>query len=796
MKKERIHEMERFVDGNLRISVRNLVEFVLRSGDIDNRRASVNEKEAMQEGSRIHRKIQGKMGAEYTPEVPLKVTVSSDRFSITVEGRADGIISRKDIVIIDEIKGMYSDVMKFKEPIGVHRAQAMCYAYIYAHENGLEQIEIQMTYCNLDSEEIKRFNERFGYGELEKWFSGLIQSYSRWVEFLYDNLILRQNSIKSLQFPFEYRKGQRDIVVSVFKTIRQKKDLYIQAPTGVGKTMSVIFPAVRAMGEGSGDKIFYLTAKTITRTVAEEALRLLKKGGLHFRNVTITAKDKICILGKPECNPEKCSRAKGHFDRINDAVFDIISNEDEITREVILKYAQKHNVCPFEMNLDCTNWCDGIICDYNYVYDPTVRLKRYFSDGSKGDYIVLADEAHNLVERAREMYSAALYKDDFLSVKKIVKDKSKAVYNALDRCNKELLSYKREGKDRDYYLREEADGLIKQLLRLQGYMKKFLDDYREFAGRETVLDFYFEFVNFLNIYELVDDKYEIFTEDTKGNGFLIKLFCVNPSGNVSRCMKQCLSTTFFSATLLPVNYYKELLGGNTDDYAIYINSPFRQDKRLIFIATDVSSRYNRRNITEYQKMAEYVRVVAKMCKGNYMVFFPSYKLMDDVYKVLEPLSAVDGFRYILQENRMDEQSREEFLESFREDTEYTLIGLCVLGGVFSEGIDLKNERLIGTIVVGTGLPQICTEKQILKSYYDENGRNGFDYAYRYPGINKVLQAAGRVIRTQEDYGVIGLLDDRFLETAYYGLYPREWDDVKCVNIEKAEEVIKRFWKYL
>lgn len=788
--------MERFTDGNLKISVRNLVEFVLRSGDIDNRKTSMSEKEAMQEGSRIHRKIQGRMGTEYTPEVPLKITVSSDRFSITVEGRADGIINKKDIVIIDEIKGMYSNVMNFSEPIYVHKAQAMCYAYIYAEKNSLKKIGIQMTYCNLDSEEIKRFNEIFEYMELKDWFEGLIKSYTRWAELLYDNLILRQESIENLQFPFEYRKGQRDIVVSVFKTVRQKKDLYIQAPTGVGKTMSVIFPAVRALGEENGDKIFYLTAKTITRTVAEEAFRLLKSRGLHFSNVTITAKDKICILDKPECNPDKCERAKGHFDRINDAVFDIISNENEITRDVILKYAQKHKVCPFEMNLDCTNWCDGIICDYNYVFDPTVRLKRYFSDGMKGNYIVLVDEAHNLVERAREMYSAILYKDDFLSVRKIVKDKSKAVYNALDRCNKELLLYKKEENDKEYYLRYDADSLIKQLLRLQGYMKKFLDDYREFDGRENVLDFYFEVVNFLNIYELVDDKYEIYTEDSKDKGFLIKLFCVNPSGNISMCMQQCLSTVFFSATLLPVNYYKEMLGGKTDDYAIYINSPFYQDRRLIFIATDVSSRYSRRNITEYQKIAEYIRVTAKLCKGNYMVFFPSYRLMNDVYQVLQPLSDIDGFRYILQENNMDEHSREEFLESFREDADYTLIGLCVLGGVFSEGIDLKNERLIGTIVVGTGLPQICTEKQILKSYYDENGRNGFDYAYRYPGINKVLQAAGRVIRTQEDYGIIGLLDDRFLETSYSGLYPREWDDVKCVNIKRAEEEIKRFWKYL
>lgn len=788
--------MERLVEGNLKISVRNLVEFVLRAGDIDNRRTSMNEKEAMQEGSRIHRKIQGRMGPEYTPEVPLKITIPLERFSITVEGRADGVINKNSGIIIDEIKGMYSNVMAFKKPTGIHRAQAMCYAYIYAELNSLQNIGIQMTYCNLDSEEIKRFNEEFPYQELKEWFLDVILNYSRWVEYLYDNMALRKESISNLQFPFDYRKGQRDIVVSVYKSVLNGKDLYIQAPTGVGKTMSVVFPAVRAMGEGKGDKIFYLTAKTITRTVAEEAFKILRDNGLHFRNVTITAKDKICILDKPECNPDKCPRAKGHFDRINDAVFDIINNETEITRDILLSYARKHNVCPFEMNLDCTNWCDGIICDYNYVYDPTVRLKRYFSDGGKGDYIVLADEAHNLVERAREMYSAVLYKEDFLQIRRIVKDKSTAVSNALVRCNKELLLYKREGGDREYNLREEADGLIKHLLRLQGYMNKFLDDYREFDERDKVLDFYFQIVNFLNIYELVDDKYEIFTEETDEKGFYIKLFCVNPSGNISRCMWQCLSTIFFSATLLPVNYYKELLGGKTDDYAIYIDSPFSREKRFIFLAKDVSSRYTRRNITEYQKMAEYIRITVKECRGNYMVFFPSYKLMESVYRVLEPFAEYDGFRYILQENNMDEHLREKFLEAFSEDNDYTLIGLCVLGGVFSEGIDLKNERLIGTLVIGTGLPQICTEKNILKEYYDRSGRNGFNYAYRYPGINKVLQAAGRVIRTREDYGVIGLLDDRFLENSYRGLYPREWDDIKCVNINRVREEIRRFWKYL
>lgn len=788
--------MEKFVNNNLKISVRNLVEFVFRSGDIDNRRATLGEREAMQEGSRIHRKIQGRMGTDYTPEVPLKITVGIGDFTITVEGRADGIIKRDKRIIIDEIKGMYSDIIRLKEPIKVHMAQAMCYAYIYAEQNDLNSIGVQLTYCNLDTEEIKRFKEQFKYRKLKEWFANLILSYSRWVEMLYENTLKRQQSIENLEFPFNYRSGQREIVVSAFKTMRKKKDIYIQAPTGVGKTMSVIFPAVRAVGENKGDKIFYLTAKTITRTVAEEAFSLLREKGLYFSNVTITAKEKICILDKPECNPDKCERAKGHFDRINDAVFDIISNEKEITRDVILRYAEKHNVCPFEMNLDCTNWCDGIICDYNYVYDPTVRLKRYFSDGAKGEYIVLVDEAHNLVERAREMYSVALFKDDFLKIRKIVKNKSKAVTNALTKCNSVMLEYKHECGDEEYVEKYDADELIRYLLRLQGCMKKFLEDFKEFENRDVVLEFYFDIINFLNISELVDDKYVIYVQNTEENGFMIRLFCVNPSGNISSCMEQCNSTVFFSATLLPVNYYKELLSGKLNDYAIYVNSPFDKNKRVIYIANDVSSRYKKRNITEYQKIAEYIRNTAKICKGNYMVFFPSYGLMDSVYNVLEPLSDIDGFRYVLQTGNMNEKQREEFLNNFSENNESTLIGMCVLGGIFSEGIDLKNERLIGSIIVGTGLPQICVEKNILKVYYEKHGNNGFDYAYRYPGINKVLQAAGRVIRTDDDYGVIGLLDDRFLEESYFSLYPREWDDIKVVNSGNIESEIRRFWKYL
>lgn len=787
-----------FQENTVRISVRNLVEFVLRQGDIDNRNTGISEKEAMQAGSRLHRKIQKSMGGNYTPEVFLREVLSYDEYNIIVEGRADGVIVDGDKVTIDEIKGTYGDVLGMTEPIMVHKAQAMCYAYIYAHQNKCENINVQLTYCNLDdNEQIRFFKENFEYKQIEEWFLDIIYKYRRWVDYTYDNTNKRQASIENLQFPFEYREGQREIVVSAYKSMIARRNLFVQAPTGVGKTISSIFPAVMSMGQHVGQKIFYITAKTITRTVAEDTFSLLRTKGLHFKSTTITAKDKICILDKPECNPDMCPRAKGHFDRINDALYDIISNEDNITREKVCEYAKKHNVCPFEMNLDCTNFTDGIICDYNYVYDPKARLKRYFTDGIKGEYIVLVDEAHNMIDRAREMYSATLIKEEFLEIKKIFKNISKGVTKALDRCNREMLLIRKEcGEKGEYCVLDNVDSLIAQLLRLQTSLKRYLDEHKKFNGREQALDFYFKCLSFLDIYELVNDKYVIYADYTLDSQLAVKLFCVNPSGNISECMRQCISTVFFSATLLPVNYYKELISGNIEDYAVYINSPFEQRNRLLVYANDVSSKYKRRNITEYQKMAEYIRIIVSSCEGNYMVFFPSYKMMNEIGDILEEFATMDNIRYIYQNSGMDEESREKFLDEFESEKSGTLIGLCVLGGVFSEGIDLKHDRLIGSIVIGTGLPQICTERIILDNYYKQHGKNGFDYAYRYPGMNKVLQAAGRVIRTNEDYGIIALLDERFSEYDNRILFPREWDDIKSVGIKDIKEKIDRFWKYV
>lgn len=775
----------------VRISVRALVEFVLRSGDIDNRRSGAAQKDAMAAGTRIHKKIQKRMGGNYRAEVPLKYTALDEEedIELLVEGRADGIFEEDGIVTIDEIKGVYMDLERLTEPVAVHMAQAMCYGYFYCCDRDLDGVRIQLTYCNLETEEIRRFHEDRSKEELEVWFRSVIHEYFKWARYLCHHELQRNQSISGLEFPFPYREGQRDLAVAVYKTISRKKRLFIQAPTGIGKTLSTIFPAVQAMGAGKASKVFYLTAKTITRTVAEEAFRILRSRGLVFTAVTITAKEKLCPMEKAECNPEACPYAKGHFDRVNEAVFDILHLEQEMDRETVLRYAEKYRVCPFEFCLDISSWTDGIICDYNYVFDPSVRLKRYFADGASGDYLFLVDEAHNLVSRAREMYSASVYKEDFLEVKRIIKGKSPRLERQLDRCNKLLLSMKRECGD--WQLLEDVTGLAAGIMTAFSYMETFMEEFPEFPERETVLDFYFCLRDFLNVYEELDGHYRIYEENREDGSFLVRLFCVDPSRLLSRCMDQGASTILFSATLLPVRYYKTLLSGNQEDYAVYVNSPFPEENRLLMVAEDVSSRYTRRSPSEYRKVADYIRIVTQSRLGNYMVFFPSYQYMGEIEEILEeePLEA----DLLVQGQGMGETEKTEFLEEFEKERSHSLAAFCVMGGVFSEGIDLKEERLIGVIVVGTGLPMVCVEQEVLKGYFDETEEKGFDFSYQYPGMNKVLQAAGRVIRTPGDWGVILLLDDRFLRRDHLELFPREWEHFQVVNRGNAARCLENFW---
>ena len=775
----------------IRISVRNLVEFILREGDIDNRVSGSMEKDAMLLGGKIHRKIQSRMGTNYTAEVPLKIQMPCDGFVLQIEGRADGVLKDDGKVLIDEIKGILRSLEHLEAPVPVHLAQAKCYAYIYAVQNSLKCIDVQMTYCQMETEEIRRFCQEFEFQELQTWFQDLVTQYEKWAKFEIEWRNVRNDSIRQIEFPFPYREGQRDLVASVYRTILRKKKLFIQAPTGVGKTMATVFPAVRAVGEGLGEKIFYLTAKTITRTVAEQAFSLLKEKGLLYKTITLTAKEKICFCEEAECNPDACPYAKGHFDRVNDAVFDLITHSGDWSREVLEEQAKKHMVCPFEMSLDVSNWADAVICDYNYAFDPQAHLKRFFSESGKGEYLFLIDEAHNLVERGREMYSASLYKEDLLEVRKLVKAEDPKLAKRLSECNQQFLELKRVCEH--YQILKSVSHIALKLMNVLSKLEDYLEECKDAEKKKRVLDFYFAVRSFLNIHDIMDENYVIFSEMMEDGRFQIKLFCVNPAVNLQNYLEQGNSTIFFSATLLPVHYYKKLLSVEKDDYAVYAHSSFPQENKFLFIGTDVSTRYTRRGESTYQRFARYIAVMAEQKKGNYMAFFPSYRFLEEVHTCF--LECVDHeVDSICQVSYMDEEQREEFLEEFEREREKSLVAFCVMGGIFSEGIDLTEDKLIGAVIAGTGLPQVCTEREILKQYFNAADMDGFDYAYLYPGMNKVLQSAGRVIRTESDRGVILLLDDRFREMRYREVFPREWQQYQLGSVKNLEQEIRTFWE--
>ena len=795
----------------IRISVRNLVEFILRSGSIDNRKKAAPD-QAMVEGGRIHRMIQRRMGADYHAEVTLRYVWNTPEYDLIVEGRADGVIDG-EVTTIDEIKGTYRELQRMKEPVMVHLAQAKCYAFLYANKQEQARMKVRMTYCNIETEELRFFSYEYGREELEEWFLGILEEYQKWADYGCKWKEIRTASIRALPFPYAYREGQKELATYVYQSIFHKKKLFIEAPTGVGKTLSTVFPAVKAIGEGKAERIFYLTAKTITRTVADRTFDLLRERGMEFKTVVLTAKEKICFLEEAECNPAACLYANGHYDRINDAMYDLLIHENHYSREKIEEYALKYQVCPFEMSLDMSLYSDGIICDYNSAFDPHVYLKRFFGEKGAaiepaGGHIFLIDEAHNLVERAREMYSAMLVKEDFLALKKKVKGYDDRMGLLLERCSRELLPLKRACEG--CRIVEDIEDLVLAVERLAERMETYLEDAEDGDVRMQVLEFYFEISHFLSIYDRRDENYVTYTQLEEDGSFMLKLFCVNPSVNLRECMGRARSTILFSATFLPIQYYKGLLGGEEEDYEVYAKSAFDPRKKALFIGSDVTSRYSRRSRMEYYNIALYIHEITRMRYGNYLIFFPSHSFLQNVYELYEECF-LDGEREecIVQEEYMDEAAREAFLGRFEgnircdldnaihmeieEEEEKGLLGFCVMGGIFSEGIDLKHDSLIGAIIVGTGLPQVCNERELLKQYFDGMGKNGFDYAYRYPGMNKVLQAAGRVIRTAEDVGIVALLDDRFLNASYQRLFPREWEEYEPVTASKVAKRVERFW---
>ncbi|WP_026576348.1 ATP-dependent DNA helicase [Bacillus sp. UNC438CL73TsuS30] len=749
----------------VQISVRSLVEYVFSSGSIDNRFRS---QATLMDGTRAHQKIQKTYQVGDQKEVYLSAEIPFDHLVFTIDGRCDGLLFRDDEVIIDEIKSSKQSLEQIEgDGYPVHWAQAKMYAYIYAKDHDLQEISVQLTYVHVETEEKRYFQKKYTFSDLETFVREVVKGYAPYAKFHHEHRNKRNQNSKELPFPFEtYREGQRKLAGAVYKTISERKTLFVNAPTGIGKTISTLFPAVKAIGEDHLSKVIYLTAKTTTKTTAEEALERMHSCGACLNSVTITAKDKVCFKDETNCQKEYCEFANGYYDRINDAVLDILTNEKSLTREVIESYARKHTVCPFEFSIDLAYAVDVVICDYNYIFDPRVSLKRLFEDQKKST-VLLIDEAHNLVDRGREMFSASINKEAFLLLKKEFKGIDQFIYEAASKINSAFISIKKEHTDQNEFVLKELDPhLFEQLSIFEKAAEQAL--LRSVAS-QTLLEAYFKVLNFLKIVDLIDEHYVIYGEKNR-NDLTVKLFCIDPSKLLNQMGKGFRSKIFFSATLSPMAYYQDILGGLVGDYCLLLPSPFSVEQVDVFIKP-LSTRFRDRDRTN-EAIVSILQSLIKKRPGNYLIFFPSYQYMLAVYERFKEINVET--KNLLQETGMSEVEREAFLKAFQPNQPEPLIGFAVLGGIFSEGVDLKGDRLNGVVVVGVGLPQLCFERNLMKDHFAKNEKNGYEYAYVFPGMNKVLQAGGRLIRSEEDHGTIVLVDDRFLKHQYQKLLPKEW----------------------
>jgi Rad3-related DNA helicase len=729
-------------------------------------------------------------GGEYLKEASLSRRIEAPPFIFELDGRADGIIIKKNgRAIVEEIKSTTRPI-ETVEPLAAHWAQAKCYAFMLGGlPNGLPNglpgdspggLIVRLTYINVETDDTKEFEEHITGDEAETFTRGVAERYAAFAAMIDEITAKRDESAKELPFPFDgYRENQRRFAGTVYRTILKGEKLFAQAPTGTGKTISTLFPAVKALAENHADKIFYVTAKTITRGVAEEALDLMAKKGLDARSVTLTAKEKICFHEKTACYPEGCACAKGHFDRVNAAILDILRVETVIKRETVETYAKRHNVCPFEFSLDITTFADIIICDYNYVYDPSAGLRRFFSGDSGDRIVVLHDEAHNLVDRAREMYSAALSKTAFTAARKDAENA--AVRKALSKITRLL------------------DGFGDGILFTQKPPPELFELLQAFCAKsgawmaqnplvtDRFLDLYFSALDFSRAMGFYDERF-VFCSERENRDVTIKIICLDPSRLLAKTQKNIKAAVFFSATLTPAEYFIRSLGGDEGDLALRFPSPFPRANLCLLVDGTISTLYKNREASLLDVADRLYKMVSGK-HGNYMAFFPSYAYMRRARETFETMHP--DVTTVEQTPNMTESEREQFLNRFAPGG--VLLVFAALGGMFAEGVDLAGERLVGAAVVGVGLPLITPERGVMRDYYDAAGLNGFDYAYTYPGFNKVLQAAGRVIRSSGDRGVVLLIDARFLRRDYINMFPPEWTGFKRVNAATTRTALRSFW---
>ena len=820
----------------VKLSVRELVEFLLRTGSIDSRFAGFDR---ANEGARIHRKLQKAAGEGYQAEVFLSETREVDGIPFTIEGRADGIFQSEDgVTVIDEIKTTAIPTDEIQEDGNpCHWAQGMVYGAIYAKQQGLPRLDVRLTYYQIDTDEIVRFPRHFTQEELDAFFEGLLRQVAPWARRQLDWDTRRAASLNALRFPFEtYRPGQRALAGEIYRACKAGGKggarLFCQAPTGIGKTMSALFPALKAMGEGHGEKLFYLTARNTTQAAAEDALARLRASApeLALRSVTLTAKEKVCLCKDAEghlaCLPEACPYANGYYERIKDALAALLDGAPQFDRAALEAAARQFTVCPFELGLDLSAWADVVIGDYNYLFDPVVRLHRFFD--AAGDWLFLIDEAHNLPDRARAMYSAVFAKSALTDAKRALGRGKSSLKTALSRADRAFLEARKQvavlaprrgvspptadaagqtslleetpapgialsepllAQEGTVFFRELPDALLKPLHALQAPLQDWLEQNPDADAHARLLELYFAVQDITRAADRYDTHF-VTQLTARGSELELELLCLDPSAFVDASLGCGRAAALFSATLTPPGYYRGVLGC-PDARAVALESPFPPDHLGLYCLPGISTRYRDREAS-IPAVSDALAALAGGKVGNYLAFFPSYAYLRRVYE--DFTARYPGIATLAQESGLDDAARAAFLQKFTPDPAQTLLGFGVMGGIFGEGVDLVGDRLIGCAIVGVGLPQVNPRQEILRRYYDEQSGTGFDYAYRYPGMNKVLQAAGRVIRTAGDRGVVLLLDDRFARSEYTRLFPRHWQHLKYLNgTEALKEELDRFW---
>lgn len=772
---------------HMAIGVRELVEFVLTSGDL---KVEFGGGSRAVDAIRLHQKIQHARPAGYNPEVPIAHQVEAPGVVLAIGGRIDGVFEGGAVPVVEEIKTTRRNPEEcLREENPLHWGQAKIYAFLYAVARGRTDIGVQLTYARLDTGAAREVRRFFTTAELQPFFEDLVARYLEWAALVTRWRRDRDEALRRLAFPFDgYRPGQRQMVDAVDETLRASGRIFIQAATGIGKTMAVLFPAVRALADATCEKVFYLTARTTGRRAAEKALDEMRAGGLRLKSLSLTAKEKACFNPERACHPEECDVARGHYDRLpaaRRALFD----EDAWTQAAVAAAARRFQVCPFEFALDLSQWADLIICDYNYAFDPQAYLRRFFLERT-GDYVFLVDEAHNLVDRSREMFSAELRKQPFLDLRRAVKGALPAVYRCLGRINAWMLDARQRTAAAGAPAAERrAPEEVYPLLRdFTAAAEKWLEKNLKAAFREELLERYFETGTFLRVAEAFDESYaacyESFSRDLR-----IRLFCIDPSRQIGDALNRCRSAVFFSATLTPLDYFRTMLACESVE-AVSLPSPFPAENLAVFVADRLSTYYRHRDRTK----SEVARILHRLVQprpGHYLLFFPSYQYMRLVLETFR--SASPEVEVIVQEPGMTERQRESFLARFDSDDPRTLVGFAVMGGIFGEGIDLVGTRLSGAAVVGVGLPAVGLERELIRAYFADRMDQGFEYAYMYPGINRVLQAAGRVIRSETDRGVVLLIDQRYGFEHYRALLPPGWRPVRIRDDEQLAAELRRFW---